>query len=70
MLREKELKKAKPHTKWIRENDTMSVLSFMTDTASSAGLSSSEQSSIATSITTLQSRMALYFDSDSITQHF
>ncbi len=48
----------------------MSVLSFLTDTASSAVLSSSEQSSITTSITTLQSRMALHFDSGAITQHF
>ena len=48
----------------------MSVLSFLTDTASSAVLSSSEQSSIATSITTLQSRMALHFDSGAIAQHF
>ncbi len=48
----------------------MSVLSFLTDTASSAVLSSSEQSSIATSITTLQSRMALHFDSGAIAQNF
>lgn len=48
----------------------MSVLSFLTDRASSAVLSSSEQSSIATSITTLQSRMALHFDSGAIAQHF
>ncbi|MCR2831163.1 hypothetical protein NR402_12845 [Acidithiobacillus ferrooxidans] len=48
----------------------MSVLSFLTDTASSAVLSSSEQSSITTSITTLQSRMALHFDSGAIAQHF
>lgn len=48
----------------------MSVLSFLTDTASSAVLSSSEQSSITTSITTLQSRMALHFDSSVIKQHF
>jgi Second Messenger Oligonucleotide or Dinucleotide Synthetase domain len=48
----------------------MSVLSFLTDMASSAVLSSSEQSSIATSITTLQSRMALHFDSGVIAQHF
>lgn len=48
----------------------MSVLSFLTDTASNAVLSSSEQSSIATSITTLQSRMALQFDSGVIAQHF
>lgn len=48
----------------------MSVLSFLTDTASSAVLSSSEQSSITTSITTLQSRMALHFDTGVIKQHF
>ena len=48
----------------------MSVLSFLTDTASNAVLSSSEQSSITTSITTLQSRMALHFDSGVIKQHF
>ncbi|MDY0330816.1 MAG: nucleotidyltransferase [Thiomonas sp.] len=48
----------------------MSVLSFLTNTASSAVLSSSEQSSITTSITTLQSRMALHFDSGAIAQHF
>lgn len=48
----------------------MSVLSFLTDTASSAVLSSNEQSSITTSVTTLQSRMGLYFDSDVIKQHF
>lgn len=48
----------------------MSVLSFLTDTASSAVLSVAEQSSIATSITTLQSRMSLHFDSSTIAQHF
>jgi predicted nucleotidyltransferase len=48
----------------------MSVLNFLTDTASNAVLTSSEQSSITTSITTLQSRMALYFGSDAIKQHF
>ncbi|WP_228527379.1 SMODS domain-containing nucleotidyltransferase [Noviherbaspirillum soli] len=48
----------------------MSVLSFLTATASSAVLSATEQSSIATSITTLQSRMASYFDSSAIAQHF
>lgn len=48
----------------------MSVLSFLTDTASGAVLSSSEQSSIATSITALQSRMSLHFDSGVIAQHF
>lgn len=48
----------------------MSVLSFLTSTASSAVLSSSEQSSITTSINTLQSRMALHFDTGIIKQHF
>lgn len=48
----------------------MSVLSFLTNTASNAVLSATEQSSIATSITTLQSRMALHFDSGVIKQHF
>ncbi len=48
----------------------MSVLSFLADTASSAVLSSSEQSSITTSITTLQSRMVLHFDNGAIAQHF
>ena len=48
----------------------MSVLSFLTDTASSAVLSTTEQTSITTSITTLQSRMALHFDSGVIAQHF
>ena len=52
-LREKESKKAKPPTPWTGRNDRMSVLSFLTDRASIAVLSSSEQSSIATSITTL-----------------
>lgn len=48
----------------------MSVLSFLTDTASSAVLSSTEQSSITTSISTLQSRMAAHFASGVIKQHF
>lgn len=48
----------------------MSVLSFLTNTASTAVLSSSEQTSIATSIKTLQSRMALHFDRAAIAQHF
>lgn len=48
----------------------MSVLSFLTDAASSAVLSSNEQSSINTSIATLQSRMALHFDSGVVKQHF
>jgi hypothetical protein len=48
----------------------MSVLSFLTDMASNAVLSPTEQSSITTSVTTLQSRMALHFDSDVIKQHF
>lgn len=48
----------------------MSVLSFLTDTASKAVLSSNEQSSITTSISTLQSRLSLHFASGSIRQHF
>jgi hypothetical protein len=48
----------------------MSVLSFLTDTASNAVLSSAEQSSITTSISTLQNRIGLYFASGTIKQHF
>jgi predicted nucleotidyltransferase len=48
----------------------MSVLSFLTNTASNAVLSVTGQSSIATSITTLQSRMGGHFDSGVIKQHF
>jgi hypothetical protein len=48
----------------------MSVLSFLTDTASNAVLSSDEQSSITTSIATLQSRIGLHFASSAIKQHF
>lgn len=48
----------------------MSVLSFLTNTASNAVLSSTEQSSITTSVSTLQSRMALHFDNGAIKQHF
>ncbi len=48
----------------------MSVLSFLTDTASSAVLSSTEQSSITTSISTLQTRIGLHFASGVIKQHF
>jgi hypothetical protein len=48
----------------------MSVLSFLVDTASRAVLSATEKSSIATSITTLQSRMALHFDSGAIAERF
>lgn len=48
----------------------MSVLSFLTDTASNAVLSSSEQSSITTSISTLQTRIGLHFASGVIKQHF
>lgn len=47
----------------------MSVLSFLTNTASSAVLSSAEQSSITTSISTLQSRMSAYFAVGVIKQH-
>ncbi len=48
----------------------MSVLSFLTDTASQALLSSTEQRSITTSITTLQSRLAQHFVGGEIKQHF
>lgn len=48
----------------------MSVLSFLTATASNAVLSPAEQASINTSIATLQSRMSLHFESSSIKQHF
>jgi predicted nucleotidyltransferase len=48
----------------------MSVLNFLTDTTSNAVLSSTEQSSITTSISTLQSRMALHFESGVIKQQF
>lgn len=48
----------------------MSVLSFLTNTASSAVLTATEQSSIATSVTTLHTRMSLHFDSGAIAQHF
>jgi hypothetical protein len=48
----------------------MSVLSFLTDTASNAVLSSSEQSSISTSISTMQSRLGLHFPNGEIKQHF
>lgn len=48
----------------------MSVLSFLTDTASDAVLSSAEQSSITTSISTLQNRIGLHFASGAIKQHF
>lgn len=48
----------------------MSVLSFLTDTANKAVLSSTEQSSIATSISTLQTRIGLHFANGIIKQHF
>lgn len=48
----------------------MSVLRFLTDTASNAVLSSTEQSSITTSISTLQTRIGLHFASGVIKQHF
>ena len=48
----------------------MSVLSFLTSTASSAVLSPTEQSSITTSISTLQSRMSSHFATGVIKQHF
>lgn len=48
----------------------MSVLSYLTDKASSAVLSPNERSSIDTSISTLQSRMNSYFQDRAITKHF
>ncbi len=48
----------------------MSVLSFLTDTASSAVLSTTEQLSITTSISTLQTRLGQHFSSGVINQHF
>jgi predicted nucleotidyltransferase len=48
----------------------MSVLSFLTDTASNAVLSSTEQSSITTSISTLQTRIGQHFANSVIKQHF
>lgn len=48
----------------------MSVLSFLTDLASSAVLSSTEQQSINTSVSTLQSRLGLHFEAGAIKQHF
>lgn len=48
----------------------MSVLSFLTDTASSAVLSTDEQSLITTSISTLQTRLGQHFSSGVIKQHF
>lgn len=48
----------------------MSVLSFLTDLASSAVLSGIEQQSINTSVSTLQSRFGLHFEAGAIKQHF
>ena len=48
----------------------MSVLSFLTDLASSAVLSATEQQSINTSVSTLQSRLGLHFEAGAIKQHF
>ena len=48
----------------------MSVLSFLTDLASSAVLSGIEQQSINTSVSTLQSRLGLHFEASAIKQHF
>lgn len=48
----------------------MSVLNFLTNTASEAVLSATEQSSITTSITTLQSRIKLYFADGVVKEHF
>ena len=47
----------------------MTVLSHLTDTASKAVLSSTENSSIATSVSTLQERLNAYFGTD-ISSHF
>jgi len=48
----------------------MSVLGFLVNTASSAVLSTTEQSSITTSISTLQTRIGLHFASGVVKQHF
>lgn len=48
----------------------MSVLSFLTETASKAVLSAAEQSSIATSIATLETRLIQHFDSGEIKSKF
>ncbi|MGN7875275.1 SMODS domain-containing nucleotidyltransferase [Roseateles sp. 22389] len=48
----------------------MSVLSFLTDLASNAVLSGTEQQSINTSVSTLQSRLGLHFEAGAIKQHF
>lgn len=48
----------------------MSVLSFLTDLASSAVLSGTEQQSINTSVSTLQNRLGLHFEAGAIKQHF
>ena len=48
----------------------MSVLSFLTQTASKAVLSSTEQSSITTSISALQARIGLHFASGVVKKHF
>lgn len=48
----------------------MSVLSFLSETASNAMLSLSEQKSIATSISTLQNRIGSHFTNGAIKHHF
>ena len=48
----------------------MSVLSFLTDLASRAVLSGTEQQSINTSVSTLQNRLGLHFEAGAIKQHF
>ena len=48
----------------------MSVLSFLTDTASSAVLTAGEQASIATSISTVQTRLGTHFANGVLKQHF
>ncbi len=48
----------------------MSVLSFLTDLASHAVLSTIEQQTINTSVSTLQNRLGLHFEAGAIKQHF
>ncbi|MBT9503139.1 MAG: nucleotidyltransferase [Burkholderiaceae bacterium] len=48
----------------------MSVLSFLTEAAGSAVLSTTERSSIETSVATLQARLGLHFQAGVIKQHF
>lgn len=48
----------------------MTALTFLSETASKAVLTTDEQTSISTSISTLQNRISYHFDSGSIKQHF